>query len=459
MAASIDLTPHRRIQKTEFLPPLGWMMHLGGLGLAATVITSVVVAANVRYDKIVKAQAIARPQGELRLIQSASEGSVKQILVQENQTVKQGDAIAILEHSQIDNQQQQLQSELQQNQLQLQQIAQQLQQLDAQTTAEANATDRTVAVAEADLVKQQRDLQDRQLVTQADVREAESLRSFAREEMQRYQQLAETGAIALIQVKAKEEAFNAAQAKLDRAMAQTNPSDAPIAAALETIQQQKAQGAVSKAQQAQAQARLISQQITLQEQGDSKRLKLQQLHRDQAKSVLRAPISGKMHQLSLRNVGQYVPLGQTIAQLSPQSAPLLFKAQISAEEIGQIKSCLSPRSTDSRREPCNKVQMRVAAFPYPEYGVLSGKIIAIAADVGVGSNPGGKPINPTAAESSQSSQPLFYEVTIQPDQSFLTKSNQSFPLEPGMGATVEIATQSENLLSFLLKKARLMTTP
>lgn len=60
--------------------------------------------------------------------------------------------------------------------------------------------------------------------------------------MKRYQQLANTGAIAQLQVKTKEQAFKVAQAKLKQAQASLNPSDATVAIATERIAQEKARG-------------------------------------------------------------------------------------------------------------------------------------------------------------------------------------------------------------------------
>jgi len=92
---------------------------------------------------------------------------------------------------------------------------------------------RTVASAQADLGLQQRDHKDRQITTQTQVEEASAALELAREEMNRYQQLANTGAIAELQVKEKEQAFTA-QARLKGAEA-LDPSAAPVAIATERI--------------------------------------------------------------------------------------------------------------------------------------------------------------------------------------------------------------------------------
>jgi multidrug efflux pump subunit AcrA (membrane-fusion protein) len=432
MDSRIPTLPQRSIQPTDFLPSLGRMFHLGGWALVGTIVAAIVLAANVRYNKIVKATAIARPAGELRVIQAPIAGTIAQILVQENQVVKAGDPIAILEHSQLDTDRQSLQMHLHQTQLQLQQINNQIQQLKIQQQSEQFANQRSVAVAAADLAKQERELHDRQLISQADLREAEAQVAFARDAMQRYQALADTGAIALIQVKAKEEAFQTAIAKRDRALAQANPGNDAIIAAEQTIEQQQVIGDVTVAKLAQEKNRLSSQRIALQTQIDRDRTALQQLQKDQQKPILRSPIAGKLHQLNLRNVGQFIPLGQTIAQVAPPDAALQFKAQIAAEDMGQIQRCLPVAIVPP--DACNTVEMRFVAYPHAEYGTLPGKIVGITPDVVT---------------------PGFYEMTIQPDRLSLTKAGQAFPIAPSMSATVEITTQRETFLGFLRRQVRL----
>jgi multidrug resistance efflux pump len=106
---------------------------------------------------------------------------------------------------------------------------------------------RTIASAEADLGRNQRDYQERPITTQTEVQEAEATLELAREELKRYQQLGNTGAIAQLQIKEKQQAFKAAQARLQRAKATLNPSGAPVTIATERIAQEKARGESSLA--------------------------------------------------------------------------------------------------------------------------------------------------------------------------------------------------------------------
>ena len=67
-----------------------------------------------------------------------------------------------------------------------------------------------IASVKANLSPNQRDYWDRGITTQTEVQEAEATLELAREELKRYQQLGNTGAIATLQIKEKEQAFKAA---------------------------------------------------------------------------------------------------------------------------------------------------------------------------------------------------------------------------------------------------------
>jgi multidrug efflux pump subunit AcrA (membrane-fusion protein) len=89
--------------------------------------------------------------------------------------------------------------------------------------------------------------------------------------------------------------------------------------------------------------------------------------------------------------------------------------------------------------------LRVSAYPYPDYGTLAGAVRAITADA----------ITPQS--NAITSHTPYYEVTIQPEKLSLQKDNQSYFIEPGMEVTADIITKEETLLTFILRKARLIT--
>ena len=70
------------------LPPINRWTSLAGVFLIGTVIASITLSSWVKYNVTIKAAAIVRPIGETRVVQPKIEGTIKSILVKENQIVK-----------------------------------------------------------------------------------------------------------------------------------------------------------------------------------------------------------------------------------------------------------------------------------------------------------------------------------------------------------------------------------
>ncbi len=183
----------RSIKSDEFLPLSVCGQCGGGLFLVVTVGAAITLAAVIKYNITVKASATVRPTGELRIVQAATAGTVKSILVQENQVVKEGDAIAQIDNSQLQTKKSQLQGNIQQGQPQLAQIAAQISALDKERDSESSLINHTIASAQADLSRNQREYQERQITTKTQVQEAQAALELARVELKQYQQLASTG--------------------------------------------------------------------------------------------------------------------------------------------------------------------------------------------------------------------------------------------------------------------------
>ena len=142
----------------EFLPPINRWITLGGLVLLATLGATVVLAGVLKYRVTVRAPATVRPAGELRIVQSATEGTVQSIEVEANQAVQEGDVIAYIDGSRLRTKQSQLQGNIQQ--ATQDQIGSQILAIDSQIAAETDLLNRTIAAAEAELDLNQRQYRD-----------------------------------------------------------------------------------------------------------------------------------------------------------------------------------------------------------------------------------------------------------------------------------------------------------
>lgn len=123
----------------------------------------------------------------------------------------------------------------------------------------------------------------------------------------------------------------------------------------------------------------------------------------------------------------------------PSISPLVVKAHVAPQDISKVKVCLAPNVVNCQE---GKVIMRFSAYPYPDYGTLSGAVRSISADVIV---------------PEKSSEPPYYDVTIQPERLYLKKGGQTYPLQPGLEVSADIVAKEETVLTFFLRKARLIT--
>jgi multidrug efflux pump subunit AcrA (membrane-fusion protein) len=483
-------------QENEFLPPISHWTTFGGLFILGVLLSAVPIAAVVKYKVTVKGPAVVRPAGELRIVQAATEGQVMQIYAKENQKLKIGDPIATIDDSRLQTKKNQLQTNIQQAKLQLVQTIAQINALDSQIRAESDRMNRTIASAKAELQGRDRAHQDKKITSITELQEAEANVKIAQEELyagqaqlqsaqanlhateaalgvaiskqNRYESAAKQGALsrdqleeAQLAAKQQEQAVQAqkatvkaqektnerlkqavlgAIARRDRAQSALNPSNAEVAIATERIAQEKASGEVNKATLEREHQALIKQKIETQKQLERDTSELRQVEIDLKQTTITATADGVISKLNLRNPGQTLRAGEEVVQIVPSNAPLVIKAAIGSEEKGKVKVG-------------QKMQMRVTACPYPDYGTLNGVVKAIAPDaVSSQKNDANAETTPKATAVG-----TFYEVTIEPETLALGHTTKKCPIQLGMDGRVDIITREETVLQFLLRKARLIT--
>ncbi len=427
----------------ELLPKVDNWAQLGGLILLGVGGITVLLAATIKYPRAIKAAAIIRPVGEVRIVEAATSGIISNILVQENQKVVRGEEIATIENSQLHRQKRQILLNIQQQKLQLTQLNSQQKALNSQIAAEINGMEGAIASAQAQLSRTQREHKDKQLITQTEIQEASANWELAKEEVKRYQQLSKSGAVSSLQLKEKEKAFKAAQARLQRAKIGINPHTANLAIAQQNIIQKRSQGESTLASLKKERESLQQRLIEMENKISSHQQQLQQVEQDLQKTIIRAPQRGTILKLQLRNPGQVVNSGVAIAQIAPQDVALVVKAKIPVADIRKVQVCQAHQVKNCR---VGKVQMRISAYPYTDYGILKGAVRAITPD--------------TIAPSKDDRNPVtgsYYEVTIEPEKPYLQKRNRRYPLQAGMEAKAEIFAKKETVLMLILRKTRLIT--
>ncbi len=446
------------------LPPISSWTSLAGLFLIGTVMTGIYLSSWVKYNVTVKANAIVRPIGETRVVQSKVEGTIKTILVKENQIVKQGDVIAILDSEQLLIKKSQLEENINQNKLQILQIYAQNRTLNNQIMAEKRVIQRVVIAAQEDLLKNQREYEERKVNTEGelitaqlniqkqlvDLQKAEADLEFAKLDRDRYQQLAEMGVIGNREFEQKQlvvqqttltletvkKAVDIANIKVKLNKAAINPTTAMMNMAQERIAQEIAKGEANIAALNKERVGLIQRLVEIQTQIKQLQKELQQLENQRKNSTIVATSDGIILKLNLRNSGQVVRAGESITEIVPDDRnSLVIKALIPSSEINKIAVG-------------QKAQLRVDACPYPDYGTAKGVVKTISPDA----------ITPLSKDTNTPISPgtNYFEATIQPEKSSFGNNDRQCFLQSGMNGTADIISREETVLQFMLRKARLI---
>jgi multidrug efflux pump subunit AcrA (membrane-fusion protein) len=382
-----------------------------------------------------------------------------------------------------------------------------------QGLAERDRSNQSIAIIKTEFSRAQRDHHDKQITAQSEVAEAEANLRIAQKEQQvaeadlnitaanlksiqagyqsalvrsqRYQSVATVGAISTNQLEeAKLSAEQQAQAiavqeatmlkqkqivarlaqsviaastRIQRTQTTLNPSQSASAALTQKIvgEQANARAAIEILQQErqklfqdgqrisqdgqrliQERQRLIQQRSEIFSQVAANNREIAQIATDLKPTQILAPVSGTIQELSLRNNAQVVHPGDRIAQIIPTGTPLNVKAYVAISDIDKVKVG-------------QKVQMRVSACPYTDYGVGSGSVKAISADAKSMQRNGASALLQTQAAND------IYEVTIAPDHLNLSRGSSKCQIRSGMDGRVDIISKEETVFQFILKKARL----
>ncbi len=160
--------------------------------------------------------------------------------------------------------------------------------------------------------------------------------------------------------------------------------------------------------------------------------------------LITAPVSGTIQQLAVNTVGGVVPAAQTLMFLVPDGAPIEFEAYVENRDIGFVKEG-------------QVVAVKLDAYDYAKYGLLSAKVTHISRDA-VDPSTGGAPARDSAGAEGGAPKNPMYALRITMDQTFMDVEGRRVTLNPGMSGSIEIKTGDrfiyEYFLSPLIKHTR-----
>jgi multidrug efflux pump subunit AcrA (membrane-fusion protein) len=128
--------------------------------------------------------------------------------------------------------------------------------------------------------------------------------------------------------------------------------------------------------------------------------------------------------LNVRNIGEVVQPGQTIAEIAPYSAPLILSTSLPSREAGFVNKGMP-------------VQVKLDAYPYQDYGIVTGKVLTISPD--------SKPDERLGA---------VYRVEVALDRNYVRANHQTIQFKAGETATAELVIRHRRIADILLDPIR-----
>jgi hemolysin D len=114
----------------------------------------------------------------------------------------------------------------------------------------------------------------------------------------------------------------------------------------------------------------------------------------------------------------------------------------------------SARAAAGSYAAAQDAQIKVDAFNFNRYGLISGKVVDISPDAITRDKPSNNGKGQGADAENDSSEPsnqeLVYAARVALDRTQMQVEDRTVDLEPGMAVTVEIKTGSRQIISYLL---------
>ena len=321
-------------------------------------------------------------------IEAATAGRVVTTRLALGQEVKAGDVLAELD---TDEQQHRLEEE----RARLSTVAPQIEALAREVASEQQAVEDSRQANRVTLEE-----------ARARVREAESAAQFKEEEARRLTGLFKEGVIAEMEVL--------------RVRSEARSRRAEVESLQHTVTRLERQQRTEETERRVRVDKLLREKTELEGQRATTAAAIGRLLNEIERRTIRAPASGQLGEVTTSKEGAVVSAGDKLGTVVPSAGSLKIVAEFPPSALGRVHAGQGAR-------------MRLASFPWTQYGSLPAVVTRIA-----GEARGGK---------------------IRVELSVRTDAPSSIPLQHGLPGVVEIEVEQVSPATLLLRTVKLLTTP
>jgi HlyD family secretion protein len=150
---------------------------------------------------------------------------------------------------------------------------------------------------------------------------------------------------------------------------------------------------------------------------------------------LKAPQAGVVKDIATHTIGTVVSPGTVLLSIVPENESLVAEVMIKNDDVGFVY-------------PRQKVKVKLAPYPFEEYGMLDGEVERIQADSDSDSQT--QPKDSSSSKVKAQTPPSVYKAIISIKSQILESDGQKLKLVSGMQVIAEINQGSRTVMRYLL---------
>ncbi|MFZ6654756.1 HlyD family type I secretion periplasmic adaptor subunit [Undibacterium sp. TJN19] len=390
-----------------------------------------------KLDIVASAEGRLVPQSYVKIVQPADAGIVQEILIQEGQHVQAGQVLMRMDTKDAKADESTLQMQLALRSLQLRRIDAELS--NKPMTRLASDPDdlfRQVASqyadhrhAYTDALEQVREAQARAGHDAASGREVlaklREVTPILKQQADSYAEMGKDGYVPQLQVRDKQREF----LEKSRDLKAQESTLASLEAAMNGVSKQAAE-LTSKYHS-------DLQNERIEAEGQYRKLQQDMVKHEHRSSLLelKAPQSGIAKDLATHTTGTVVSPGTVLLSLVPDNEPLVAEVMVRNDDVGFVY-------------PHQKVKIKLAAYPFQQYGMLDGEVLTIGADASDMQAQGGQ--NGQNRDKDKTGNATIYKALVSLPVQQLNAENKQYKLLPGMQVVAEINQGKRTVLEYIL---------
>lgn len=142
------------------------------------------------------------------------------------------------------------------------------------------------------------------------------------------------------------------------------------------------------------------------------------------RETIKAPFGGKIYNLKVTQGP--IQQGEELLSISPQNQDLVLEVKVLNRDIGFI-------------HPGMRAKVKMATFPYQEFGTVEGEVVAVSPDAVVEKDENGRDLGPV------------FPTRVRLNKRVIQVRGRDVELTPGMAASAEIVTRQKSILTFIIE--------